>query len=83
MSLPSSESKNEARKLQRECGSSQSSACYLLHAGFLLGVSLEPEECRLIFNGLHGVISQKTEPFVNTAVRTANHMKQAVENFVN
>jgi hypothetical protein len=27
---------------------------------------------RLAFNGLHGVISQKTELFITTAVRTSN-----------
>jgi hypothetical protein len=27
---------------------------------------------RLTFNGLHGVISQKTEPFITTAVRTSD-----------
>jgi hypothetical protein len=39
-------------------------------AGFLLGSFLNPEDggdvppkCRLTFNGLHGIISQKTELF--------------------
>jgi hypothetical protein len=31
-----------------------------------------PPRSRLIFNGLHGVISQKTEFFITTAVRTSN-----------
>jgi hypothetical protein len=31
-----------------------------------------PPKRRLTFNGLHGVISQKTELFITTAVRTSN-----------
>jgi hypothetical protein len=30
---------------------------------------------RLTFNGLHGVISHKAEPFITTAVRTSNPTK--------
>jgi hypothetical protein len=56
------------------------SACYLLHAGFLLGLYFDPEDegdmfpakCLLTFNGLHGVISQKIELFITTAVGPSN-----------
>jgi hypothetical protein len=47
------------------------------HAGFLLALFFHPEDGgdfppkrRLIFNRLHGVISQKIELFITTAVRT-------------
>jgi hypothetical protein len=46
------------------------SACYLLHAGFLLGLFFYPEDGghvtpkrQLTFNGLHGITSQKSELF--------------------
>jgi hypothetical protein len=46
----------------------KSSACYLLHAGFSLGLFFFPEDGsdvspkrRLNFNELGGIISQKTE----------------------
>jgi hypothetical protein len=49
------------------------------HAGFLLGLFFDPEDGGdmflqnvLTFNGLHGVIFQKIELFINTAVRTSN-----------
>jgi hypothetical protein len=49
------------------------------HAGFLHSLFLNPEDggdvppkCLLTFNGLHGVISQKIELFITTAVRTSN-----------
>jgi hypothetical protein len=45
---------------QHETGSKLSSACYLLHAG------------RLTFNGLQGVIFQKTEFYKTTVVRTSD-----------
>jgi hypothetical protein len=35
-----------------------------------------PPKCWLTFNGLHGVISQKTELFITTAVRTSNPTSQ-------
>jgi hypothetical protein len=42
----------------------------------LLGLFLDagdvPPKRRLTFNGLHGVISQKIELFITTAVRTSN-----------
>jgi hypothetical protein len=49
----------------------ESSACYLLHAGFLLGILLRPWRWRrhippkhpFVFSRLHGVISQKLELF--------------------
>jgi hypothetical protein len=54
-------------------------------AGFLLGLTLQPlrwrrfvpQKRRLTFTGLHGVISQKTELFITTAVR-AGHSGRAV-----
>jgi hypothetical protein len=44
---------------------SNSSACCLLHVGFLIGLRLNTEEDgdMLTFNGLHGDISQTTERF--------------------
>jgi hypothetical protein len=39
---------------------------------FLASLILRPWRWRLIFNGLYGVVSQKTELFVTTAVRTSN-----------
>jgi hypothetical protein len=50
------------------------------HAGFLLGLFFDPEdECyhvplkyQLTSSGLHGVVSQKIEPFITTAVRASN-----------
>jgi hypothetical protein len=56
-----------------------SSACYLVHAGFVLGLFFNPEAGGdmflwnwLTFNRLHGVISQKIELFITTSVRTSN-----------
>jgi hypothetical protein len=53
-----------------------SSACYPIHAGFLRGMFFDPEDrgdrCSLTFNGLRGVISQKIELFIATAVRTSD-----------
>jgi hypothetical protein len=53
-------------------------AAYFL-VGFLLGLVFDPEDGgdvppkrRLIFNGLHGIISQKTVLFITTDVRTSN-----------
>jgi hypothetical protein len=50
-----------------------------LHAGFLLGLFFDPRDGddvlpkrRLTLTELHGVISQKTELFITTAVRTSN-----------
>jgi hypothetical protein len=50
------------------------------YAGFLLGLFADPEDgggispprCYMTFNGTRGVISQKTVPFVATAVRISN-----------
>jgi hypothetical protein len=56
----------------------KSFACYLLHASFLLGLYFYPEDggdmflLNKIFNGLHGVITQKIEFFITTAVRISN-----------
>jgi hypothetical protein len=52
----------------------------LLHAGLVLGLFFHHEEggykflrnVGCFFNGLHGVILQKVELFVTTAVRTSN-----------
>jgi hypothetical protein len=53
--------------------SSSGSACYLLHADFLLRIFFDPEDggdmspkCLLTLSGLHGIISQKIELFVTT-----------------
>jgi hypothetical protein len=44
-------------------------ACYPLHAGFLLGLKRHvPLKHRLIFSGLHGVMSQKIELVVKVVV---------------
>jgi hypothetical protein len=58
----------------------QASGCHLLSRWFLAWFILRPwrrrrhvpPKRRLTFNGLHGVISQKIELFLTTAVRTAN-----------
>jgi hypothetical protein len=47
---------------------------FLLHAGFFLGLFFNPEievtpKRRLTFNGLQGVIFQKINLFITTAVR--------------
>jgi hypothetical protein len=60
--------------------SKQSSACHMLSRGFLVRLVLRrkkwkwyvPPKRRLTSNGLHGVISQKIELFITTAVRTSN-----------
>jgi hypothetical protein len=52
----------------------------LLYARFLVSVLFNPEQRKrhfpskhhLTFNGLYGVISQKIELFITTAVRTSN-----------
>jgi hypothetical protein len=56
-----------------------SCACFLLQAGFLLGLLLDPEDGEDIlpkylvtFTELHAVIFQKIERFVATALRTSN-----------
>jgi hypothetical protein len=74
MSLQSLGSKNKPNK-----ESAVLATCF--HAGFLLVFFFEPEDGgdiflrnvdELTFNGLHGVISQKIELFIPTAVRTSN-----------
>jgi hypothetical protein len=55
-----------------------SATCF--HAGFLLGLFYDPEDGgddvlskrRFTFKRLHGIISQKIELFIITAVRTSN-----------
>jgi hypothetical protein len=67
MSPPFSESKSDP---------SESFACYMLQVGFLLGLFMDPEDGSdvfaqnfvLTFNGLDGIISQKTELFISIAV---------------
>jgi hypothetical protein len=57
---------------------SQSSACHLLSCWFLAWLILWPwrwrhcalPKCRLFLNGLHGIISQKLELIITTAVRS-------------
>jgi hypothetical protein len=39
-------------------------------------------ERRLIFNGLHGVVSQKNEVFITTAVRTSNPTKNNISRLI-
>jgi hypothetical protein len=49
------------------------SACYLLHADFLRGLLIDPDDggnmplrnAKLTFKVLHGIISQKKELFIN------------------
>jgi hypothetical protein len=48
--------------------------CYVLHAGFLLGLFFDPEDggdmlYLLTFNGPHGVISQEIELFITPCSR--------------
>jgi hypothetical protein len=57
---------------QHEASSKQTCACYLLHAGFLLGLLFGPEDGSytffrsviLTFIGLHGIVSQRIELFL-------------------
>jgi hypothetical protein len=53
----------------------QSPACYQPHSGFLLGLLFNPEDGGDMFfgTGLPGVVFQKVELFITTAVRTSNH----------
>jgi hypothetical protein len=57
MSPPSSASKNKPSKNQGEISGKQ---------------RYVPPNRQLTFNGLHGLVSQKIEPFITTAVRTSN-----------
>jgi hypothetical protein len=55
----------------------RSTACYLLHAGFLVCSTVKVEvtcssKRRLALKGLHGVTFQKLELFITIAVRTTN-----------
>jgi hypothetical protein len=51
-------------------------SCCQIHAGFMLGLLFDHEDVplkhQLTFTRLHGVISQKTEFFIVTDVRTSN-----------
>jgi hypothetical protein len=38
-------------------------------------MDVSEEHVAYMFNGLHGVISHKVEPFITTAVRTSNPTK--------
>jgi hypothetical protein len=58
--------------------SKQSSACYLVYAGFLISISATlkmeasfPPEPLLTFSEVNDVLSQKLEQFITAAVRTA------------
>jgi hypothetical protein len=57
-------------------GTRQQAACYLLHVSFLLGLFIDPEgEDDMLLrnvgsNELHGIISQKIELLMTTAVMT-------------
>jgi hypothetical protein len=70
ISLPTSGSKNRPRKKRVWSGSE----CYLFHASFILSLFLNlvrrrlyvPPKHLLTFNGLHGVISQKRELFLQS-----------------
>jgi hypothetical protein len=56
----------------------QSSDCHLLHAGFLFGLLLDPEDgddvllqnVVLLLVELHGVVSQKIGHFITIALKT-------------
>jgi hypothetical protein len=65
-----------------------SSTCHLFHTGFLPGLLFNPTDrgdmflrnVSWLFNGLHGVTSQKTELFITTAARNSDHiMKSELE----
>jgi hypothetical protein len=72
MSLPSSGSKNKQTEKAGELAS-----CFMLVCRFVYSLTLEMEETcfpetAVTFNGLHGVIFQKTKLATTTAVRTSN-----------
>jgi hypothetical protein len=53
------------------------------YGGFLLGLSYDPQylgnvppKRRLTFNGVHGIISQRTILSITTTVKTSNSIKQ-------
>jgi hypothetical protein len=72
-----------ALKDNRRFEGTYSTACHLLSRWFLARLILRswrwrryvPQKRRLTFNGLHGVIAQKTVLFITTAVRTSNPTK--------
>jgi hypothetical protein len=41
-----------------------------------------PPKCRLIFKGVHGVLPQKIEIFLNVAMRTSNPTRQVLRDSV-
>jgi hypothetical protein len=67
-----------------------SSACHLLSRWYLARLILRPwkwrwhvpAEGRLTFNGIYGVISQKTERFIITAVTTSNPTYKTFVSFI-
>jgi hypothetical protein len=64
--MQSAESQQMFRRIISPSSGPKLTTCF--HAGFLLGLFLDPEatvplKCRLAFNALYGVISQKIELF--------------------
>jgi hypothetical protein len=57
-----------ARSIRR--ASNWSSACYVLHDGFFLGLFFYSEDAELTFSSLERVISQQTELLIIIAART-------------
>jgi hypothetical protein len=54
----------------KQAGSLLPASCWL-HPIFLLGLLFDLED-HMAFNGLHGIISQKTELFITTAVEISD-----------
>jgi hypothetical protein len=80
-----SRSISKARNQREADASKTGSAFHLLHAGFLLSLFFDSEDGgdmfpkrQLIFNGLHGVMSQKTEIFLTAALRAASPIPECM-----